>query len=302
MPFRDGHNLVPDHRTGHPDPRRAPTRRPARRSPAWRTTTSGTSPPWPTRPSARSSTTTSSAAGGRVTARRPGRHLDTPALRRRVHRARRAPRPRRPPRPRAVLGRDARRRDRGPAARAPPAPSRSATPPASMQLWSTARPSSARSCRRTCRTRSPRHEAAGTVDDPEYLAPRRSSTSATSAASSQPSGLRRLRDPDGAGADGLPHHERAERVPRHRHDARLEHRRPPRDAVAVPTLVVAGEHDEATPATWQPFVDRIRRRPPARLPRGEPLLAPGAARGVPPRDRGVPRRARRPRTGRPSAG
>jgi L-proline amide hydrolase len=27
--------------------------------------------------------------------------------------------------------------------------------------------------------------------------------------------------------------------------------------VAAPTLVVAGEHDEATPATWQPFVDGI---------------------------------------------
>ncbi|WP_344795401.1 proline iminopeptidase-family hydrolase [Frondihabitans peucedani] len=29
------------------------------------------------------------------------------------------------------------------------------------------------------------------------------------------------------------------------------------DAVEAPTLVVAGEFDEATPATWQPFVDRI---------------------------------------------
>ena len=29
------------------------------------------------------------------------------------------------------------------------------------------------------------------------------------------------------------------------------------DAITVPTLVVAGEFDEATPATWQPFVDRI---------------------------------------------
>lgn len=28
-------------------------------------------------------------------------------------------------------------------------------------------------------------------------------------------------------------------------------------AVAVPTLVVAGEHDEATPATWRPFVEHI---------------------------------------------
>lgn len=28
-------------------------------------------------------------------------------------------------------------------------------------------------------------------------------------------------------------------------------------AVAVPTLVVAGEHDEATPETWAPFVERI---------------------------------------------
>lgn len=29
------------------------------------------------------------------------------------------------------------------------------------------------------------------------------------------------------------------------------------DAVKVPTLVLAGEHDEATPTTWQPFVDGI---------------------------------------------
>lgn len=29
------------------------------------------------------------------------------------------------------------------------------------------------------------------------------------------------------------------------------------DRVQAPTLVVAGEFDEATPATWQPFVDRI---------------------------------------------
>lgn len=27
--------------------------------------------------------------------------------------------------------------------------------------------------------------------------------------------------------------------------------------IEVPTLVVAGEHDEATPATWQPFLERI---------------------------------------------
>lgn len=27
--------------------------------------------------------------------------------------------------------------------------------------------------------------------------------------------------------------------------------------VDVPTFVVAGEHDEATPATWQPFVEQI---------------------------------------------
>jgi L-proline amide hydrolase len=29
------------------------------------------------------------------------------------------------------------------------------------------------------------------------------------------------------------------------------------DAVVAPTLVVAGEFDEATPATWAPFVERI---------------------------------------------
>jgi L-proline amide hydrolase len=29
------------------------------------------------------------------------------------------------------------------------------------------------------------------------------------------------------------------------------------DEISVPTLVVAGAHDEATPATWQPFVERI---------------------------------------------
>ena len=30
------------------------------------------------------------------------------------------------------------------------------------------------------------------------------------------------------------------------------------DAITVPTLVVAGAHDEAMPATWAPFVERIR--------------------------------------------
>ncbi|WP_312875969.1 proline iminopeptidase-family hydrolase [Arthrobacter terrae] len=30
------------------------------------------------------------------------------------------------------------------------------------------------------------------------------------------------------------------------------------DAIQAPTLVVAGEYDEATPATWQPFVDGIK--------------------------------------------
>ncbi len=30
------------------------------------------------------------------------------------------------------------------------------------------------------------------------------------------------------------------------------------DAITVPTLVVAGRHDEATPKVWQPFVDKIR--------------------------------------------
>nr|MDP9167152.1 alpha/beta hydrolase [Actinomycetota bacterium] len=29
------------------------------------------------------------------------------------------------------------------------------------------------------------------------------------------------------------------------------------DSIAVPTLVVAGEFDEATPATWAPYVERI---------------------------------------------
>jgi L-proline amide hydrolase len=29
------------------------------------------------------------------------------------------------------------------------------------------------------------------------------------------------------------------------------------DRITVPTLVVAGAHDEAMPATWAPFVDRI---------------------------------------------
>jgi L-proline amide hydrolase len=29
------------------------------------------------------------------------------------------------------------------------------------------------------------------------------------------------------------------------------------DRISVPTLVVAGAHDEATPPTWQPFVERI---------------------------------------------
>ena len=69
-------------------------------------------------------------------------------------------------------------------------------------------------------------------------------------------GPRRHHRADGGGADGLPHHERPQRVSRPGHAARVEHHRPAA-RITAPTLVIAGEFDEATPATWQPYVDHI---------------------------------------------
>ncbi len=43
--------------------------------------------------------------------------------------------------------------------------------------------------------------------------------------------------------------------------------------IAVPTLVVAGAHDEAMPSVWEPFVKGIPGCVLARLPRVQPHAA-----------------------------
>ena len=58
--------------------------------------------------------------------------------------------------------------------------------------------------------------------------------------------------------------------------------------VAVPTLVVAGEHDEATPATWAALRRRHRRRPQHVFAGASHCTPPRAAGGVPPRRRDLP--------------
>jgi L-proline amide hydrolase len=57
--------------------------------------------------------------------------------------------------------------------------------------------------------------------------------------------------------------------------------------ITAPTLVIAGEFDEATPATWQPYVRAHPRRRKPRIPRHQSLHASGETPGVPRRRRRV---------------
>lgn len=102
-----------------------------------------------------------------------------------------------------------------------------------------------------------RHEAAGTLDDPEYLSAvevfyrehvcRMTPTPADFQASvdqmeAEPTVYFTMNGPNEFSVIGsLRNWSVIESLP----------------AVNVPTLVVAGEHDEATPKTWQPFLDTI---------------------------------------------
>ena len=105
-----------------------------------------------------------------------------------------------------------------------------------------------------------------------------------------PEPLQRTFRADGGGADRLPHDERAQRVPRHRHVARLGHHAAPAPSPGAP-LVISGEYDEATPAVVQPLVDAI---PDAAgsCSRRQPLDPSRAARAVHRDRRTVPRRTR----------
>ena len=59
----------------------------------------------------------------------------------------------------------------------------------------------------------------------------------------------------------------------------------------APTLVIAGEFDEATPATWQPYAERIAGAAATSSPTPA-THPPGEARGVPRGHRHLPRRPR----------
>ena len=63
--------------------------------------------------------------------------------------------------------------------------------------------------------------------------------------------------------------------------------------ITAPTLVIAGEFDEATPEAWQPYVDQIADAREPRLPRHQPLLASRETRRGPRRRRRVPGPPRR---------
>ena len=113
------------------------------------------------------------------------------------------------------------------------------------------------SCRRTSQDALDRHEAAGTVDDPEYLA--------ATAVFYERHVCRVVPMPQ----DFVDSEHQMEAEPTVYHtmngvneffvtgtlrDWTVVDRL---DRVAAPTLVVAGEFDEATPETWAPFVERI---------------------------------------------
>ena len=147
-----------------------------------------------------------------------------------------------------------------------------------------------------------RHEAAGTVTDPEYLAAteefyRRHVCRVVPT----PQDFVDSDRADGGRADRLPHHERPQRVSRPRHAAPLEHHRPAaadRRAHAGHRRRVRRGHPGHLAAVRR--ADRRRAQP--RLRRRQPLHSPGEASGVPRRHRRIPRRPRRhsPRSDSPS--
>ncbi|MBT1608300.1 proline iminopeptidase-family hydrolase [Curtobacterium flaccumfaciens pv. betae] len=129
--------------------------------------------------------------------------------------------------------------------------------PASMQLWVDGAAELRAQLPADVQDTLTRHETAGTVDDPEYLA------------ATQVFYERHVCRVVPSHPDFVDSEEQMEREPTVYHtmngpnefhvigtmrDWTIVDRL---DRFAVPTLVVAGEHDEATPATWAPFVERI---------------------------------------------
>jgi L-proline amide hydrolase len=129
--------------------------------------------------------------------------------------------------------------------------------PASMQLWVDGAAELRAQLPQDVQDALTRHEQAGTVDDPEYLAatqvfyerhvcrvvpmPQDFVDSETQM-EQEPTVYHTMNGPNEFHVIGT------------MRDWTIVERL---DRVAVPTLVVAGEHDEATPATWRPFVERI---------------------------------------------
>ncbi len=118
---------------------------------------------------------------------------------------------------------------------------------------------------------------------------------------SDATGFRRHHRADGGGADGLPHHERAQRVSRSRHAARVEHHRP-----AAPDHRAHARHRRRVRRGHPRDLAAVRRAHPRRrkprVRRHQPLHAPREARGVPRRRRRVPHqpRCRSPHQPRPT--
>jgi L-proline amide hydrolase len=129
--------------------------------------------------------------------------------------------------------------------------------PASMELWMAAAALLRSELPEDTQRALDRHEAAGTVTHPEYLA------------ATQEFYLRHVCRMTPTPQDFLDSEAQMEAEPTVYHTMngpnefhvlgilkswtvidRL-------DRILAPTLVVAGEHDEATPATWRPFVERI---------------------------------------------
>jgi L-proline amide hydrolase len=129
--------------------------------------------------------------------------------------------------------------------------------PASMQLWVSAAGELRAQLPAQARAALDRHEAAGTVTDPEYLAATgefyrrhvcrvepvpQDFADSEAQMEAEPTVYHTMNGPNEFHVIGsLRDWSIVDRLP----------------AVTAPTLVVAGEFDEATPATWQPYVERI---------------------------------------------
>ncbi len=129
--------------------------------------------------------------------------------------------------------------------------------PASMRLWMDGAAELRAQLPEETRDALDRHEAAGTIDDPEYLAATDAFyerhvcrmnpmpadfTASVAQMEADPTVYHTMNGPNEFHVIGtLQEWSVVERL----------------DQITAPTLVVAGEFDEAVPATWAPFVDRI---------------------------------------------